>query len=315
MARKQARQKGSGTVAFIGLGAMGSAMAANLLAAGHALRVYNRTRSKAARLAAKGARVAATPAEAVEPGGVVVTMLADDGALEEVTVGEGGFAERLGEGGVHLSMSTISPALGRRLADLHRELGTRYVAAPVFGRPEAAEARKLWVCVSGDRAAVRRVRPLLEALGQGTFDFGSDPSAAHVVKLAGNFLIASVIEGLAEAVALVRGSGVEPTAFVEMLGRTLFACPAYQNYGRLIVEERYEPAGFRLALGLKDAELVLAAASAAGAPMPFADAVRRRFLAAVSNGRGDLDWAAIALGAAEEAGLGRPSKRGRRNTG
>ncbi len=156
------------------------------------------------------------------------------------------------------------------------------------------------------------MRPLLEALGQGIFDFGEEPSAAHVVKLGGNFLIASAIEALGEAAALLRKDGVDPASFVDMLGRTLFACPVYQNYGRIIVEERYAPPGFRLALGLKDAELVLQAASASAAPMPFADAVRRRFLSAVAKGRGDLDWAAMTLGAAEDAGLEmtRPSEAG-----
>jgi 3-hydroxyisobutyrate dehydrogenase-like beta-hydroxyacid dehydrogenase len=282
---------------------MGAAMARNLLEAGFELRVWNRTADKADALIAKGAARADDPAGAVEPGGIVVTMLADDRALEEVTIGKKGFLERLGEGGVHLSMSTVSPALARRLAERQRERGSRYVAAPVFGRPDAAAARKLWICVAGEESAKARVRPILDSLGQGSFDFGQDPAAAHSVKLGGNFLIASVIEALGEAVVLLRKSGVDPAAFVDMIGRTLFACPAYQNYGRIIVEERYSSAGFRLVLGLKDAELVSQAASATGTPMPFADVVRQRFLSGVAKGRSDLDWAAVALGAAEDAGL------------
>ena len=174
---------------------------------------------------------------------------------------------------------------------------------PVFGRPEMAAARKLWIAESGERAAKDRVRPVLDALGQGVFDFGEEAGAAHVVKLGGNFLIAAAIEALAESVALLRKNDVDAAAFVAMLSGTLFACPVYQNYGRLVVEERWSPPGFRLALGLKDAELVVEAASVSAAPMPFGDAIRRRFLSAVARGRGDLDWAAMALGAAEDAGL------------
>jgi 3-hydroxyisobutyrate dehydrogenase-like beta-hydroxyacid dehydrogenase len=290
-------------IGFIGLGAMGGAMAGNLLDAGFELHVWNRTSAKVDELAARGATRAPDPATAVEPGGIVITMLADDRALEEVTLGERGFLERLGPGGAHVSMSTISPHLARRLARRHAERGSRYVGAPVFGRPEMAAARKLWIAVAGESAAKERVRPILNVLGQGVYDFGEDPSAAHVVKLGGNFLIAAAIESLGESAALLRKSGVDPAAFMRMLTETLFACPLYQSYGRLIVEERYAPAGFRLALGLKDAELVLQAASASAAPMPFGDAIRRRFLTAVARGRGDLDWAAIALGASEDAGL------------
>jgi len=290
-------------IGFVGLGAMGSGMARNLLDAGFELRVWNRTAARADELVARGAVRADDPAGAVETGGIVVTMLADDRALEEVTIGPRGFLERLSPQGVHVSMSTISPELARRLARRHAEKGSRYVAAPVFGRPEMAAARKLWIAESGERAAKDRVRPVLDALGQGVFDFGEEAGAAHVVKLSGNFLIAAAIEALAESAALLRKNDVDPAAFVAMLSGTLFACPVYQNYGRLVVEERWSPPGFRLALGLKDAELVVEAASVSAAPMPFGDAIRRRFLSAVARGRGDLDWAAMALGAAEDAGL------------
>jgi 3-hydroxyisobutyrate dehydrogenase-like beta-hydroxyacid dehydrogenase len=290
-------------VAFIGLGSMGAPIAANLLAAGFRLRVWNRTPSRAEPLVAQGATLAPDPAGAVEPGAIVVTMLADDRALEEVTLGGRGFLERLGADGVHISMSTVSPALAIRLVERHRERGSRYVAAPVFGRPEMAAARKLVICVAGEERAKARARPLLEVLGQGIFDFGREAPAAHVVKLAGNFLIASAIEALGEAAALLRKNAVDPAAFMNVMGTTLFACPVYQNYGRIVTEERYAPAGFRLALGLKDAELVSQAASGSVTPMPFADVVRRRFLSAVAKGRSDLDWAAVALGAAEDAGL------------
>jgi 3-hydroxyisobutyrate dehydrogenase-like beta-hydroxyacid dehydrogenase len=302
--------RGEPPVGFIGLGSMGAPMAANLLAAGFRLRVWNRTPGRAEPLVAQGAVLATDPAGAVEPGGIVVTMLADDRALEEVTLGAGGFLERLGADGVHISMSTVSPALARRLVERHRERGNLYVAAPVFGRPEMAAARKLVICVAGEEPAKARARPLLEVLGQDIFDFGQEAPAAHVVKLAGNFLIASAIEALGEAAALLRKSAVDPAAFMNLMSTTLFACPVYQNYGRIVTEGRYAPAGFRLALGLKDAELVGQAASGSVTPMPFADLVRQRFLAAVAKGRSDLDWAAVALGAAEDAGLpaGAPRK-------
>jgi 3-hydroxyisobutyrate dehydrogenase-like beta-hydroxyacid dehydrogenase len=279
---------------------MGRAMAANLVEAGHRLRVWNRSRPPVEELARKGAEPVAEPREAFRE--VVISMLADDGAVRDVVLGSG-MLDAASRGGIHVNMATISVALAEELTEEHRRRGLYYIAAPVFGRPEAAAARQLNIVAAGDGAALDRVQPLLDAMGQRIWRLGTEPREATAAKLAGNFLIAAVIEGLGEVAAFLGKSGVEPAAFMDMLGRTLFACPAYQNYGRLIVEGRYEPPGFRLALGLKDAELVLDAASGAGAPMPFADAIRRRFLAAVSNGRGDLDWAAIALGAAEDAGL------------
>lgn len=288
---------------FIGLGAMGLPMARNLLAAGVALRVFNRTADRCRPLEDLGAVRAGSVAEACAPGGIAVTMLADDAALEAVTQGPGGLALALGKGGVHLSMSTVSPATAKRLAALHAERGGHYVAAPVFGRPEAAAARKLWICAAGDADAKARVRPVLEAMGQGVFDFGDEPAAANVVKLAGNFLIVAALEAMAEAQAMAAKNGVDPLRLAEMLGQTLFACPVYANYGRQIAERRFDPPGFRLRLGLKDVNLVLGLGGASGVPMPLASLARDRLLAATARGRGDMDWAALALGAAEDAGL------------
>lgn len=295
------------TIAFLGLGQMGEPMARHLLQAGFAVRVYNRTAAKAAALRQAGAEVVANPAEAVEPGGIVVSMLANDAALEEVTLGHpgvGGIAEALGEGGLHISMSTVSPATASRLAAVHAEHGGCYVAAPVFGRPEAAAARKLWICVSGAAKAKERARPLFDAMGQGVHDFGDDPAAANVVKLAGNFLIASAIEALGEALALGEKNGIERIALAGFFSQTIFACPIYQNYGRSIAEQKYTPPGFRLALGMKDINLVLDAAAASQVPMPLASLLHDRLLASLANGRADLDWTALALGISADAGLG-----------
>ena len=288
---------------FVGLGSMGLPIARNLLAAGFAVRAYNRTAERAAPLAALGAVLASSPADAVEPDGVVITMLADDVALKEVVTGTGGLGDRLGPGGVHVSMSTIAPETARSLADFHAERGTAYVAAPVFGRPEAAAAKKLWVCVSGPAAAKARARPLLEAIGQGIHDFGEKPDAANVVKLAGNFLIMAAMEAIAEAQTLGEKHGLDRAQLAAFFGETIFACPVYQNYGRIIANRAYEPAGFRLSLGLKDANLVLGAAAEAQVPMPVANVLHDRFLSGVARGRAALDWSAIARAASEDAGL------------
>lgn len=274
-------------IGFIGLGNMGRAMAGNLLQAGYRLHVYNRTPEKAAPLLAQGAQLMAHQNDAAEPGGIVITMLADDQAVEDVVCGKAGIIERLGRDGIHLSMSTLSPATARRLAERHDRYGAAYLAAPVFGRPEAAAARKLWICLSGPAVPKERVQPILRAMGQGIFDFGKDPGAANVVKLAGNFLLASAIEALAEALTLAKKTGIDPATVASMFGETLFACPAYRIYGETIAQERYQPAGFRMALGLKDINLVLETAAASTMPMPLASLLRDRFLAMVAQGRAD----------------------------
>lgn len=290
-------------IGFIGLGKMGSAMAANLLKAGFKLHVYNRTLEKAAPLLEQGAILMPHASDTAERGGIVLTMLADDHAVENVVCGERGILEHLGPGGIHLSLSTVSPATARRLAERHSRYQTAYLAAPVFGRPEAAAAKKLWISLSGPTTAKERVKPILEAMGQGIFDFGEEPGAANVVKLAGNFLLASAIEALAEALALAEKNGVDRMKLTSMLSRTLFDCPAYKTYGEAIAQERYQPAGFQLSLGLKDINLVLQAAADSTMPMPLASLLHDRFLAMVAQGHAHLDWAAVALGVDQDAGL------------
>lgn len=290
-------------IAFIGLGSMGAPMASNLLASGMPLTVFNRSKARAQPLTAAGARLADTPAATVTSGGIVVTMLANDAALEEVALGHDGFVDRLGKDGLHISMSTVSPETSRRLADEHARRGSLFLAAPVFGRPEAAASRKLWICQSGAAAAKERARPVLEALGQGIHDFGDDPGAANVVKLSGNFLILSAVEAMAEALALAEKNGVDRNALAGFLGQTIFACPIYQNYSRILAERAYEPAGFKLELGMKDVRLVRDVAEHATLPMPLADLLHERLLASLAKGRAQLDWTAIELLSAEDGGL------------
>jgi 3-hydroxyisobutyrate dehydrogenase-like beta-hydroxyacid dehydrogenase len=290
-------------IGFVGLGAMGLPMAANLLAAGHQVTVWNRTASKAEPLAAKGAVVAATAGETAKRGGMLVSMVADDAALEDLVTGGAAVAQRLGDGGIHISMSTVAPATTRKLAEVHRKAGSTIIAAPVFGRPDAAAAKRLWICVSGSPTAKIAARPVFDALGQGVFDFGDVPEAANVAKISGNFLIAAAMEAMGEAFAMAEKSGVDRAALATMLGQTLFACPVYQGYGAAIANMRHTPAGFRLPLGLKDIEIVLRNAREANAPMPTASLLRDRFVHALAMGREEMDWSALALGAREDAGL------------
>ena len=292
------------TLGFIGTGNMGLPIARNLLESGYSLRVFNRTAAKAKPLADLGAKLVGRCSEVAEPGGIVFTMLSDDRSLEEV--GDT-LAQALGNGGVQVSMGTVSPAATRRVADQHRTFGGFYVAAPVFGRPEAAAARALWICVSGAETAKARVKPMLERLGRGLTDFGDDPGSANVAKLAGNFLLASAVEAMAEMTAFAEKNGISREKIIGLMTSTLFACPIYQGYGKSLIEQRYRPpAGFRMELGLKDVSLVLQTAAAARAPMPLANLVRDRMLSGLAKGRGDWDMAAFALGAAEDAGLEPP---------
>ena len=289
-------------VGFIGLGQMGSGMAANLQRAGHTLTVYNRTRAKAASLVAEGATAAASVSLASK-GTAVITMLADDHAVENAALGEDGIVDSLPSGGLHMSCSTISVALSEKLTDAHAKAGQHFVAAPVFGRPEAAAAAKLFVVAAGDSAALELARPLLDAIGQKTFIVSDTPKLANLVKLSGNFLIASVIEALGEAMALVGKGGVDQHQYLEILTSTLFNAPVYKTYGGLIAGGQFEPAGFAAPLGQKDIRLALAAAETLQVPMPLASLLRDRFLTLLAHGGEKLDWSAIGQLAAKDAGL------------
>jgi 3-hydroxyisobutyrate dehydrogenase-like beta-hydroxyacid dehydrogenase len=288
-------------VSVIGLGNMGRPIAGNLLAAGFDVTVWNRTPERARELVARGATHARSVADAAQSG-LVVTMLSDDRALEHVVFAER-LIEALPQGAIHVSMSTISLALAERLTADHDRHGTDFVSAPVFGRPEMAAAAKLFVVASGPQAALDRCDPLFAAVGQRTFRFGDAPRAATLIKLSGNFLLAAAIESLAEAIALVRKTGVDPHAYVEMLTSTLFAAPAYKTYSGLIADERYHPAGFRLPLGLKDVTLALEAGRDLRAPLPVASVVRDHMIAALAQGFEDADWSVLGKLAAKNAGL------------
>jgi 3-hydroxyisobutyrate dehydrogenase-like beta-hydroxyacid dehydrogenase len=290
-------------VAMLGLGSMGKGIAGRLLDAGHEVTVYNRTASAADALVERGARRAATPAEAVVPGGIAVTMLANDAAVEAVACGPDGFLAPLGKGGLHISMSTINAATGHSLAERQAGLGGEFLGSPVFGRPDAAAAGKLWIALSGSDAAKARAKPVHDAVSQGIFDFGPVPEAALVAKIGGNFLIAAAMESMGEAFALMEKSGVDARRFHEMISKTLFSCIIYQNYGRFMLDRQFEPAGFALRLGAKDVGLALSQGTATDTPMPIASLLRDRFLSSIAKGHGEIDWSAIALGAREDAGL------------
>jgi 3-hydroxyisobutyrate dehydrogenase-like beta-hydroxyacid dehydrogenase len=287
-------------VGFIGLGRMGAAMAANLIKARHEVTVYNRSPEKAGPLVALGATAATRIADACG-GEAVVTMLADDHAVESVVFGEGGIGATLSPGAVHVSCSTISVALSRRLAQAHKDAGQRFVAAPVFGRPEAAAAAKLFVVAGGATDAVESCRTLLNAIGQRIFVMSEQADAANLVKLSGNFLIAAVIESLGEAMALVSKGGVDLHTYLDLLTSTLFSAPVYRTYGGLIVDQQFEPAGFAALLGHKDIRLALAAADDLRVPLPLASLLRDRFLALLAHGGEKLDWSAIGRLASKDA--------------
>jgi 3-hydroxyisobutyrate dehydrogenase-like beta-hydroxyacid dehydrogenase len=288
-------------VGFIGLGQMGKAIAANLIRAGHRLCVWNRSSGPGQELAALGARLAAQPADTVR-GEVLMTMLADDDANREVLVA-GGVLDRAARDLIHVNLATVSVAFAKELALLERERGITYVAAPVFGRPEVAQAARLNIVAAGDAAAIARLKPLLSAIGERIWPIAGPAERANVVKLAGNFMIASALEAMGEAAALVQAHGIAANEFLQVLTSTLFASPVYQTYGRLIAEQRYQPAAFKLALGLKDVSLTLLAGETARVPMPFASVLRDHLLEAVAGGKAEHDWSAIAEVSARHAGL------------
>jgi hypothetical protein len=287
-------------IGFIGLGMMGSRVAANLVKAGNKVRVWNREREAVDALARLGAQPVATARDAFR-GDAVFSMLADDAAVREVI---DPLLDGAPKGLVHVNLATISVALARELDARHREHGLFYVAATVFGRPELAAAAKLTIVVAGDPSAVARVQPLLDVIGQRTWPMGVQPERANVVKLAGNVLLGAAVEAMAEASAMVSHYGVPPADFLNVLTSGVFASPAYQTYGAAIAQQRYDPPGFKLKLTLKDMRLALAAAEDASVPMPLADVVHESLLEAVAHGDGERDLAALAAVSMRRAGEG-----------
>ncbi len=297
-------------IGFIGLGAMGAAIAGNLVKSGHEVHVFNRSPARAEPLREAGATVARTAAQAARSAEVVFSMVADDAALESVTFGEAGIAAGLRPGALHVSMSTIGVAAAQKLTVMHREAGWGFVSATVFGRPDAAAARKLFIMAAGADEHLRVAVPLLEQLGQSVGIVGTDPAQANLVKLIGNFMLSVIIETLGEACAVAGKAGLDPMHLVELLTSANFSAPPYKIYGALIAAQRFQPAGFSLPLGQKDNRLMLAAADALGVPLPLASLVHDRFLALRSQGLGaETDWSALALCALGDAGLTRSASQ------
>jgi 3-hydroxyisobutyrate dehydrogenase-like beta-hydroxyacid dehydrogenase len=290
-------------VGFIGLGAMGSAMASNLVAAGHHVTVWNRSEAAAEKLASLGAKAASTPDRAAQ-GEVLHSMLANDQAVRSVFL-DGGLLDAMDPGTLHVNHATISVALARQLAEEHARRGLGYVAAPVFGRPDVAAAGKLNMLVAGVPGAIEKARPLLETMAMRLWPMGETPERANVVKLAGNFMIVSAIESLAEASVLARAYGVSAADFIELMTSTLFASPVYQGYGKAMAEERFTPPGFALPLGLKDVMLAQDAAQAEQVPMPLAGVLRESLIEALADGAQEMDLAALARASARRANLDR----------
>jgi 3-hydroxyisobutyrate dehydrogenase-like beta-hydroxyacid dehydrogenase len=293
-------------VGFIGLGRMGAAMAANLAAAGHQVIAYVRHADQMDKLAGLGLKPTTEIADVFDCE-IVITMLPDDAAVRDVVFGRedlgvAGLASGLKQGAIHLSMSTISTSAASDLAKEHARHGQGYVAAPVFGNPDAAKARQLFIVVAGTQADVERCQPLFDRLGQKTFVVGTDPGHANLINLLGNMMTATTLEMLGEVVAVARKRGLDPKPFIDVMTSTMFGGRAHKIYGDKIVRQSYAP-GFVMPLVLKDVRLALAEAERAGAPMPSVDVVRDRLITGIARGYGDLDWTALGLIAAEEAGL------------
>jgi 3-hydroxyisobutyrate dehydrogenase-like beta-hydroxyacid dehydrogenase len=291
-------------IGFIGLGNMGINMAKNLISEGYHLQVYNRTLSKADELDASRITKCSTPADAAVGVSIVVSMLSEDEVLRESVTGDNGILKTLQPNAVHISMSTISPELAVELAKAHQKAGSHYLASPVFGRPEAAAARKLFICVSGPQQIKDLAKPVLDCLGQSIHDFGEEVGAANVVKITGNFMIMASMEMMAEAYTLAEKSGLDRVQVANFFGSTLFNAPIYQNYGKLIANKQYEPVGFKAKLGYKDARLAFKLSQASEIPMPLVNTVHSRLLSAVAKGMGDRDWVeGFGRGVSEDAGV------------
>jgi len=290
-------------IGFIGLGNMGAAIAANLVRAHHDVAVWNRTAGKAGALVEAGAVLKATPKAVAADSDVVFTMLADDAALNAVLAGENGLAAGLNRGALHVSMSTIAVATAERIAAMHRRQAQHFLCAPVFGRPEAAAAAKLFVVAAGAATGFNVVNPLFGAISQRVFYIGENPSAASLLKLCGNFMILSAIEAMGEAMALGAKGGIAKSQLLEVLTGTLFDSPVYRNYGEILVKQRFKPAGFAAPLGLKDMRLAGESAEALHVPMPLLGVLRDHLLQTIAQQGEDSDWSGIAQSIDKNAGL------------
>jgi len=284
-------------IGFSGLGSLGTPIAVNLKESGHDLYVYNRTQSKTVALKDKGAVVCDSIASLAKECSIVFTIVSDDAALKAICEGPNGLIQNLSSGSIHVSMSTILPQTASELASQHEINNQQYLAAPVFGRPEAAAARKLNFVISGDDAIRKQIEPLLkDAGGAGVFHFGDTFTAANTVKLCGNFLIASALEAIGESAALANQSGVNAAIMWQMFSQTLFNTPLYQNYSNIILQKKFEPAAFTAKLGLKDMKLVLQQAASVNQNMPLANLLKNNMQQLVDNGKDQIDWSAVSTG-------------------
>jgi 3-hydroxyisobutyrate dehydrogenase-like beta-hydroxyacid dehydrogenase len=291
------------SIGFIGLGSMGLPMARNLINAGFQLKVFNRTKSKADELIALGAEVVDNPAAVTGADGVVVTMVANDAALHEIVTGKDGIGDSLGQDGIHLSMSTISPQLAQKLAELHAKRGAAYVASPVSGRPDAAAAKQLTMWVSGPQVAKARIAPIIAAMGRGSSDMGEDPVSGHIAKIAANVLVMNTIEILSEVFTFAEKNGLDPQVFADAITSSLFAAPIFKTYASILPSGELPHPGFKLSLALKDINLALSTGERAQVTMPVVSVLRDRLLANVAKGRGELDVTALQQSVREDAGL------------
>jgi 3-hydroxyisobutyrate dehydrogenase-like beta-hydroxyacid dehydrogenase len=288
---------------FIGLGHMGAPMARNLMKNQMKVYVYNRTKEKAAPLLKEGAQFVESPKEMFSRSKIVFSMVSDDDALQQITVGPEGILHNAKPGSIHVSMSTVSPTMIHDLEIEHTKKGAALLSAPVFGRPEAAGQQKLWICLAGEAEAKKKITPLLLSMGQKIFDFGELPEKANVVKIAGNFLILSNVELLAEVFAFLQKNESDPLSFHTFISETLFSSPIVKGYGKRILDRDFQEVGFRMDLGLKDLQLVLTSAGDVKVPMPMANLLRDRLLTGIAKGRQHLDWSAISSLPFEDAGL------------
>lgn len=283
-------------IGFIGLGNLGTPIAENLLEKHAGMYIYNRTTEKTKPLQEKGALVCQSVKDLAEKCDVVFSIVSNDKAIREITGGEDGIAMNLKAGAIHVSMSTILPSTSDELFTLHQKNGSVYIASPVAGRPEAAQAKKLNFMVSGSADALEKVKPLLiDAGGVNAWEYGEESGSANVAKLCTNYMIMAALQSMSEAIYLGEKSGIDAGGLMKMLTSTIFSCPIYTNYGSIVLDETYTTAAFTLELGLKDATLVKTQAEKAGAKMPLGKLIQEEYQKLFDDGYKDYDWSALAL--------------------
>ena len=290
-------------IGFIGLGRMGQGMANRILEAGHELTVFDKIESSLTKIGKSGAKIAKSLEELTQDREVVISMLPHDKALEELVLNQNGLNNLLKEGSIHMPMGTHGVEIIQRINNAHNKSKQILVAGHVLGRPDMAATGQLTLVPAGPNSAIKKLKPIFDILGKKIFVAGDKPEAATAVKIANNFVLGSAIEVIGESMSLVRKYGVDPNLFHEVLTEGLFGCPAYEVYGKIIVEEDYDNVGASVQIGIKDANLALQAAESVGVPLPSCNVMRDRLLESVSNGDGEKDWAVMARAQAKASGL------------